>query len=101
MYRVEEPQMYAPTLTLYQLITRAVALGGDNLCVEGHGWQADGGRACPTRNDSCSQSVYRCVRCGDIDYGKGNLSLSLEECRKNCGDDLLGMIFLDGSPVYE
>lgn len=69
--------------TLRHLITEAVALGGENLCVNSHDWQSVGGRACPFRDteQDCegSQTVYQCARCGEYDYGYRG-GLAYEEC---------------------
>ena len=55
---------------LRHLIAEAVALGGGNLCASGHKWQEEGGRECPNGEQDCSQTVYRCARCGQYDYGE-------------------------------
>lgn len=37
----------------------------------GHDWASVGGRQCPRNPDAaCSQTVYRCRRCTDYDYGE-------------------------------
>ena len=58
--------MSAPTLQ--QVLAEALALGGGNMCASGHDWLSAGGRACPYGCNS-SQTVYECLRCGEIDYG--------------------------------
>ena len=56
---------------LQHLIAEAVSLGGGNLCASGHDWESYGGRQCPrNQHASASQTVYRCRRCGDYDYGE-------------------------------
>jgi hypothetical protein len=36
----------------------------------GHEWVSCGARPCPKElTDNCSQTVYACKRCGEIDYG--------------------------------
>lgn len=35
----------------------------------GYKWDFVGGRPCPKGGEKCSQSVYRCKRCGKWDYG--------------------------------
>lgn len=53
----------------------------------GHKWVFDGGRPCP-KNQDCSQSVYRCARCGEYDYGyKGDPSYI--ECFVECTEEYL------------
>lgn len=54
------------------LIAQAAALAGGDLCTAEHAWEAEGGRPCPRRPDNaaCSQTVYRCRRCGEYDYGE-------------------------------
>lgn len=57
------------------LIAHAAALGGTNLCIDGHAWESDGGRGCPFREEDekdCggSQPVFVCSRCGVFDYGE-------------------------------
>lgn len=56
---------------LRHLITEAIALGGENLCVNGHDWKSIGGRECSYQTEGCggSQAVYECRLCGDVDYG--------------------------------
>ncbi len=55
---------------LMHLAAKAVAMGGGDLCADGHDWQSEGGRSCPVGECGCSQAVYRCARCGAYDYGK-------------------------------
>lgn len=56
---------------IQHLIAEATALGGGNLCVLGHRWEAQGGRYCPLGQDAnCSQTVYVCSICGEYDYGE-------------------------------
>lgn len=56
-------------MSLQHLIAKAAALGGGNLCAATHDWKPEGGRPCP-RGGNCSQTVYRCARCGEYDYGE-------------------------------
>jgi len=77
---------------LKQAIAEATALAGGNLCAAGHDWISDGGRSCPKDGigknavgpyGGCSQTVYRCSRCGDYDYGdKGGPAY--DECLNGC-----------------
>lgn len=55
--------------SLQHLVAEAAALGGGHLCASGHDWHTEGGRSCPHDEDCCGQSVYRCSRCGEYDYG--------------------------------
>lgn len=34
-----------------------------------HVWKPDGGRPCPKGCNDCTQTVFRCRRCGVYDYG--------------------------------
>jgi hypothetical protein len=73
--------------TLQHLITHAIALGGENLCAEGHNWVVSGGRLCPNRVDrdwECSQPVFLCATCGEIDYGIGSHSPGNWFCLNEC-----------------
>jgi hypothetical protein len=47
-----------------------------------HDWQPDGGRQCPRGDTACSQTVYRCARCGAWDYGEagGPSHAECEQC---------------------
>lgn len=54
--------------TLRHLVTHAIALGGEDLCADGHDWQSQGGRHCV--RCGLSQTVYQCARCGVWDYGE-------------------------------
>lgn len=70
---------------LNHLIAEARALGGENLCVNGHAWRSIGGRRCPNDwTDGCSQMVYECRTCGEVDYGEpgGPGALDCEGCRR-------------------
>ena len=72
--------------SLNHLIANAVALGGGDLCADGHDWVSIGGRHCPQDfTDGCSQPVFECARCGAMDYGEqggpGYLSCSTA-CRE-------------------
>ncbi len=55
---------------LRHLTAEAAALAGGNLCASGHDWEPEGGRPCPRGNERVSQTVYRCARCGEYDYGE-------------------------------
>lgn len=61
--------------TLLQLIEQAKAAAGGGLCAAvGHDWRSIGGRVCPRAPDDalgsrCSQTVYECARCEEVDYG--------------------------------
>ena len=76
--------------TLQHLIAHATDLGGENLCADGHDWQSDGGRPCPTGNDECGQAVYRCARCGEYDYGTDPDGPGMTDCQAACGDSMTG-----------
>jgi hypothetical protein len=77
------------TTPLQWLVTEAQALGGAHPCVSlGHLWESEGGRVCPLRNDEigcdeASQTVYRCARCGDYDYGEPG-GPGYADCMKFC-----------------
>lgn len=55
---------------LTHLVAEAVVLGGGDLCAAGHNWQSVGGRYCERCEGRGSQTVYRCARCGEWDYGE-------------------------------
>lgn len=77
--------------TLMQLIEQAKALAGESTCErDGHDWQMNGGRPCPTGNGNCSQAVYVCARCGDTDYGDTEDWPGMTDCRAACGDSMTG-----------
>ncbi len=58
-------------LSLAELITEATMLAGyGHPCHAGHAWETAGGRSCPRGGENSSQAVYRCVRCGEWDYGE-------------------------------
>lgn len=66
-----------------RLIDEATALASGT-CATGHQWRAEGGRPCPRGSSDCSQTVYRCVRCGEWDYGyEGGPAFS--DCATICG----------------
>ena len=68
---------------LDKLITEARAIAGDHPCLtSGHTWETQGGRACSICENG-SQVVFRCMRCGDYDYG-GLGSMGYESCRVDC-----------------
>lgn len=63
-------------MTLERLIAEAQVLaGGAHPChVLGHLWVSIGGRRCPRATAEweprCSQTVYQCSACDDVDYGE-------------------------------
>lgn len=73
-------------VTLRYLISEATALAGGDTCLAGHDWRSEGGRPCPRGFGRCSQTVYRCARCGDYDYGEPG-GPAWEECRDGCSDE--------------
>ena len=52
----------------------------------GHEWSTDGqgARPCPRGHDHCSQPVYVCIRCGEIDYGEPG-GPGDRDCKENPG----------------
>lgn len=60
------------TDSLLALVSEARLQLGSDACKAGrHQWGSEGGRACPLDlTTTCSQTVYRCVVCGDWDYGE-------------------------------
>lgn len=69
---------------LLDLLREAAALGGGELCIAGHAWQSEGGRTCPKYAEAdCSQTVYRCTRCGVYDYGEAG-GPAHHECFAKC-----------------
>lgn len=76
---------------LKSLIAGAAFLAGDDLCKFGHVWESDGGRACPNEwDDKCGQTVYRCARCGQHDYGErgGPAYADCDGCMKGPPDEI-------------
>lgn len=59
-------------------------------CDDGHDWESDGGRSCPTGCEMCSQTVYRCRRCGVYDYGDDEDGPGMLDCKSACGDSMNG-----------
>lgn len=59
-------------------------------CDDGHDWESDGGRSCPTGCEMCSQTVYRCRRCGVYDYGDDENGPGMLDCKSACGDSMNG-----------
>jgi hypothetical protein len=61
-------------------------------CTVSHDWQPVGGRTCPRWEEAyvegirlyCSQTVYRCSRCGAYDHGEPG-GPSFKECNDMCG----------------
>lgn len=68
-----------------QLLTQITAP-----CNDGHDWESDGGRSCPTGCEMCSQAVYRCRRCGVHDYGDDKDGPGMRDCKRICGESLTG-----------
>lgn len=69
---------------IWHLIAEAAALAGGNLCASGHDWKENGGRGCPYGIEpECSQTVFRCVRCGVYDYG-GHGGPGRSDCETSC-----------------
>ena len=77
------------TRGLNLLIAEATALAGGNFCASGHHWVEAGGRSCPTGCDACSQTVFRCDRCGVFDYGAEG-GPGRQDCQAACGDSMTG-----------
>lgn len=79
-------------IPLKHLIAEAVMLGGGNLCAAGHDWDSEGGRTCPKYEAAdCSQTVYRCKRCGVHDYGDKGGPAHREcfvECKRDFADEI-------------
>lgn len=67
------------SLRLDELVAEARGLANDHPCAREHVWVTGGGRACPYGETHCSQTVYRCARCGDYDYGEPG-GPAWEEC---------------------
>jgi hypothetical protein len=76
---------------LMYLVEQAKALAGESTCErDGHDWQTEGGRRCPTGNENCSQSAYVCARCGETDYGDDEDGPGMTDCQATCGDSMTG-----------
>lgn len=86
-------------MTLRHLISEAVALAGGNTCASGHDWGTDGGRSCPHGAIQCSQTVYKCVRCGEYDYGEAG-GPGHDDCLRGCSEDAKE-ILADRSSRYD
>lgn len=73
-------------MTLQQLVAEAARLA-TGPCEAGHQWEPEGGRACPKdgfgKGGGCSQTVYRCTRCGGYDYGEKG-GPAHHECHIEC-----------------
>lgn len=81
------------TIDLQRLISAAKDAAKGNPCVDGdHHWSSDGegDRPCPTGCRMCGQIVYRCRTCGTYDYGTGDDSPGLIDCKSLCGNSLTG-----------
>lgn len=77
-------------LMLDALVAEARGLANDHPCARGHVWESDAGRRCPNGDDDgCphghSQAVYRCVRCGEWDYGYERDGPGYADCQDVCG----------------
>lgn len=70
-------------LQLQHLVAEAAALGGGHLCASGHAWESEGGRCCPHDEEGCGQTVYRCSRCGEYDYGD-HAGPAAKDCATSC-----------------
>lgn len=70
-------------MSLQHLISEARALAGDVPCGAGHAWESLGGRTCPKGYYHCSQTVYRCLRCGGWDHGEKG-GPAYRECFDDC-----------------
>ena len=70
-------------MSLQHLISEARSLAGDVPCGSGHAWESLGGRQCPKGLFGCSQTVYRCTRCGGWDHGEKG-GHAHQECFKDC-----------------
>lgn len=71
-------------MSIHNLICEAVALAGGNLCASGHAWVTEGGRPCPYDfAHGCTQTVFKCSRCGDYDYGDIG-GPGYIECKSRC-----------------
>lgn len=70
---------------LMELVFEAVRLGGGNLCASGHEWKEVGGKVCRHSHlmGDCSESVFKCERCGEYDYGTVEPP-DREECEQFC-----------------
>lgn len=72
---------------LVHLVAEARSLANDDPCVVKHIWESDGGRACPRFDQhQCSQTVYRCARCGEYDYGQAG-GPAHDECHNGCPNE--------------
>lgn len=70
--------------SMAHMLAEAQALAGGNTCAAGHHWKFEGGRGCPLDlTDDCSQTVYRCKRCGEYDYGEPG-GPGLADCENTC-----------------
>lgn len=68
---------------LDELIAEARGLACDHPCVRGHVYESEGDRACPKGGSHCSQTAYRCARCGQWDYGEPG-GPAHAECFQSC-----------------
>lgn len=74
------------TFLLQSLIKEAKQQLGNTDCHIGrHDWITDGGRSCPEDIDEhCSQPVYICRSCGEIDYGDNSKYPGAQFCERSC-----------------
>lgn len=76
------------TSALNALIHAASTELGSDACRAGkHDWQTMGGRGCPHPEDvgygCCSQAVYECRTCGEVDYGDEG-GPGYADCHRRC-----------------
>jgi hypothetical protein len=71
---------------LLNLIEEAKRFGSVACSSGHHTWMVDGGRPCPKNYTDCSQTVYFCSSCGEIDYGYEG-GPAHKECWVNCTRD--------------
>ncbi len=74
-------------MSIVETVAQVAAESGAPLCVHGHAWEMDGGRACShipkAAPHECSQPVYRCARCGAWDYGEPG-GPGFQDCMTTC-----------------
>lgn len=73
------------TESLTVLVAQAINLAGGGTCAAGHDWVSDGGRQCPRYEgmEHCSQTAYRCARCGALDFGEPG-GPGHDDCHNDC-----------------
>jgi hypothetical protein len=89
----------ADLLDLQSAIADARAMGGANLCADGHRWDSDAGRGCPHGSDQCSQAVYRCTVCGEWDYGYAG-GPGAQDCERGCSLEAMDIVGAGGVEAY-